>query len=115
MQIIMTPADNDHEVRLRVEDELLNACFGEERPVSMVRARVTFHAEHLPATPDIYGTLRMADAFSRALTPAPETLAFYARLRKALTEIKAGYYPPCPRCQSTMHPASQCPLHRQEV
>jgi hypothetical protein len=60
-------------------------------------------------------SILMADAFSRALTPASETLAFYDRLRKALTEIEAGYYPPCPRCQSTLHPASQCPLRRQEV
>ena len=31
----------------------------------------------------------MADAFSRALTPAPETVAFYETLRTALAEIKA--------------------------
>jgi hypothetical protein len=34
-------------------------------------------------------SIQMADAFSRALQPAPETLAFYESLRLALEEIDA--------------------------
>jgi hypothetical protein len=38
-------------------------------------------------TPD--NSTLLADAFTRALTPAPETVAFYTRLKQALAEIDA--------------------------